>query len=739
MSNVSNSYGAGTTTLGSIGNWWSQATASGQSNTTTPPPTPAPAPTPAATLSLSNTASVINTNNGVIDLTGYSGSVQADFAISKSANTAFHDTGGLYRVDDASGSIDLTGTGTNILHPGDAGYTQAALSRTVVSYSNQDTSASATLQGGQMYASYIIANATVTDAFAHPTGGPNIYFGIQAANTGNTQRVQVSGNTLNYEDLTDFQYNDMSVAVNLTSVSATGTASTVGPNIVQNGNFEATNYNTNTTVLSGSSLANWQTTGTVAIKGTGYQGANSQELDLSGLNDAAGSGIKQTLNTVAGQTYRISFDVYTGEGSGLNSGAVSMSFGENNVAGALKGNDISDVNNGRKTYTFDVVATGTSTDLKFGWSGSGQIAQIDNVAVAAVIPASTPTPPAPPTSAPSNPPVDVSAFQPLASRTLDSLTLNGGTFTFQSPNEIVYVTGDVNINAATKFGGTGTIVSRGNINVNGDVQYADASSSLNVVGQQTTTFGSGATQVVGNFFDHNAAGTGTIVFNGPVQDTSGSFHADKFVYNGNANPTNVTSQTPATPSLSSNLPAPNGGNGSQVSGGNASASNGQANYSLYEQPQGTNAPKVIKPAQNGPMYLDPRGDFMKMFNEEVIQPLGQIIQSQANSKGRNGSSTTNAPSAYASFALSDSAKLAFSTADALTGMAQIKNGQVGAYVAPEPQAAPIFAPSATPKDNSDETKTDALPATTLAPPTSVAAQPVVQVAQVAASLVALLK
>ena len=517
--------------------------------------------------------------------------------------------------------------------------------------------------------------------------------------------------------------------VNLSPVIPVGPP-TLGSNIVQNGNFEATNYNTNTTVLSGSSLANWQTTGTVAIKGTGYQGANSQELDLSGLKDAAGSGIKQTLNTVAGQTYRVSFDVFTGAGSGLDARAtVNVGFGGSSVAAGLQGGNITDVNNGRKTYSFDVVATGTSTDLKFGWSGSGVIAQIDNVAVAAVIPASTPTPPALLTSAPSNPPVDVSAFQPLASRTLDSLTLNGGTFTFQSPNEIVYVTGDVNINAATKFGGTGTIVSRGNINVNGDVQYADASSSLNVVGQQTTTFGSGATQVVGNFFDHNAAGTGTIVFNGPVQDTSGSFHADQFAYNANANPTNVTSQAPVTPFLSSNLPAPNGGNGSQVSGGNASASNGQANYSLYEQPQGANAPKVIKPAQNGPMYLDPRGDFMKMFNEEVIQPLGQIIQSQANSKGRNGSAATNIAPADGSFALSDSAKLAFSTADALTGVAQIKNGQVSTYVAPEPKTAP----------DEKETRTDATYASTpslLTLPTSIAAKPVVQVAQVAASLVA---
>ena len=332
----------------------------------------------------------------------------------------------------------------------------------------------------------------------------------------------------------------------------------------------------------------------------------------------------------------------------------------------------------------------------------------------------------------------VSVFQPVASRTLDSLTLNGGTFTFQSPNEIVYVTGDVNINGATKFEGTGTIVSRGNINVNANVQYADASSSLNVVGQQTTTFGSGATQVVGSFFDHNAAGTGTIVFNGPVQNTSGNFHADKFVYNANATSSNVTSQAPVT-SLPSSLPAPNGGNGSQASGGNAGTSNGKANFSLYEQPQGANAPKVIKPAQNGPMYLDPRGDFMKIFNKEVIRPLGQKVQVGANSKARSASVEASKTPADAAFALSDAAKLAFSTADALTGVAQIKNGLVSAYVAPEPQVIPDPMVSPTPKDIPAETKTEAIPAPTLSPltpPTSATVKPVAQVAQVAASLVA---
>ncbi|MBC7528776.1 MAG: carbohydrate binding domain-containing protein, partial [Chthonomonadaceae bacterium] len=123
--------------------------------------------------------------------------------------------------------------------------------------------------------------------------------------------------------------------VNLSPVIPVGPP-TLGSNIVRNGNFEANAYSSGTT-LTGNDLNNWQITGQVAMKGTGYQGANSQEIDLSGLSDnAAGSGIKQNLNTVAGQTYRVSFDVYTGAGSGLDASAsVKVGFGGNSVATGL--------------------------------------------------------------------------------------------------------------------------------------------------------------------------------------------------------------------------------------------------------------------------------------------------------------------------------------------------------------------------------------------------------------------
>jgi hypothetical protein len=74
------------------------------------------------------------------------------------------------------------------------------------------------------------------------------------------------------------------------------------------------------------------------------------------------------------------------------------------------------------------------------------------------------------------PALSTSFYQGIASQTYSGLTLNGGTFTFPSAYAVIYVTGDLNVNAATAISGTGTFCVTGNININGNISYANGSS-----------------------------------------------------------------------------------------------------------------------------------------------------------------------------------------------------------------------------------------------------------------------
>ncbi len=566
-------------------------------------PTPA-APAPAASVTLTGGAAPL-TSNRLIDLTGYTGNVQATFAVG--GNSSLVNTGGLYKVDDSNGGIDLSGNGSNVLHPGDAGYTAAALSRSVVSFTNRDTSASATLQGGSLYASYEIAGGTAADVPNHPGGGTFAYFGLQNANVDGYDHLKIQSNAFHYEDQYgggDKDHNDLIFSVNVSGTRAAAPVgsptTTLGANLVQNGSFEATRTPANAVIVTGNDVAGWQISGSAGLKAGQYQGSLSQELDLSGLSTTnTNSTITQNLNTVAGQTYRVSFDVFTGAGTGLDSsGTVNASFGGSLIASGLQGGSITDLNNGRVRYTYDVTATGSSTALTFGTAGAnGQIAQIDNVAVQSVT--TTPAPSSPPPAA-SN--VDLAAFGSVAHRTLNGLNLNGGTFTFQSPNEIVYVSGDVNISGNTKFQGTGTIIVSGNANIQGNLSYADQNSNLNLGVQQTLSFGNNVTSVVGNYLTHNTANTASTVFNGALQNTSGGFVSDRFVYNGAANSTNIAAQAALS---------------SPPSDAVRGASEDITPFNPVSAPS-----KAASQSTSGKLFLDPHGDFLKILNQQVIRPLG---------------------------------------------------------------------------------------------------------------------
>jgi hypothetical protein len=160
--------------------------------------------------------------------------------------------------------------------------------------------------------------------------------------------------------------------------------------LVVNGTFEANvltsgsaNYNVGSTGLTG-----WNVVGpsgrNVTLTKNGYLGQSTQQLDLSGTSDIAGSGIEQTLSTQVGKKYTVSFDVYTGGttyNGGVNFLVNGTSFGSN-----LQGNELG---NTTKRYSFEFTATGAST-IKFLTHTNGLVSHIDNVSVVASNPVPEP-------------------------------------------------------------------------------------------------------------------------------------------------------------------------------------------------------------------------------------------------------------------------------------------------------------------------------------------------------------
>jgi hypothetical protein len=138
-------------------------------------------------------------------------------------------------------------------------------------------------------------------------------------------------------------------------------------NLVVNGDFETDAFAGHSTL---SSLSGWNinSIGNVAGVPVGYISAPSQQVDLSGFYDGTGgSGINQTVTTVASGAYSVKFDVYT-----PFNGTVSFKLNNNLVATGLT--------TGTYSYTF----TGTGADNIDFISDYGNTTHLDNVSVQAV-------------------------------------------------------------------------------------------------------------------------------------------------------------------------------------------------------------------------------------------------------------------------------------------------------------------------------------------------------------------
>jgi hypothetical protein len=136
----------------------------------------------------------------ILDLTSQIGNQLANYSVQSDA--AYKNSVGFYSVDDA-----LTGQIGN-LKPGDVGYADAAIKRSVVlldSKSGQLVSSSGNLAGGTILAPYLVVNGTQT------------YFAYIGANTDKVDHIKLLGdNRFGFEDMYgggDRDYNDVILSV----------------------------------------------------------------------------------------------------------------------------------------------------------------------------------------------------------------------------------------------------------------------------------------------------------------------------------------------------------------------------------------------------------------------------------------------------------------------------------------------------------------------------------------------
>lgn len=159
-----------------------------------------------------------------------------------------------------------------------------------------------------------------------------------------------------------------------------GLPSVMAANLVVNGDFEG--YGGGYTV-SGQGLNGWTVVGAnaadqVFVFGpTPGFGPQTDALDLSGFSDNVGQGVEQTVSTLAGTTYRLSFDYWTGSNVIPSSIDVFVN-GVQIVDELTSGLDIFP-----RSYSYTFTATGATT-LRF-LSGDLVVANdIDNVSVSAI-------------------------------------------------------------------------------------------------------------------------------------------------------------------------------------------------------------------------------------------------------------------------------------------------------------------------------------------------------------------
>jgi hypothetical protein len=140
--------------------------------------------------------------------------------VNVSRDASYQNNVGFYRIEDPYGLVVDPLDGKSY-QPGDAGYTLAALRRSLNSNDglrldrDGQNDRSHQLQGGYIYAPFIIADGTIDDVLntdrSLPT--PQVYFNYHAANTDRRQHIQtLAPNKFSFEDTLgggDLDFNDL--------------------------------------------------------------------------------------------------------------------------------------------------------------------------------------------------------------------------------------------------------------------------------------------------------------------------------------------------------------------------------------------------------------------------------------------------------------------------------------------------------------------------------------------------
>jgi autotransporter-associated beta strand protein len=148
----------------------------------------------------------------LLDLSSFTGqNVQVNFTIRREA--AYNDTVGFYKIEDAQGTV-VSITGAK-LKPGEAGYQAAVVQNRIAGIdlevaNGQTVSINKVLQGGAIYAPFLIANANASNLNGNFS---NVYTPYTLGNSDTTDHVRLLGdNTFGFEDLVgggDKDFNDV--------------------------------------------------------------------------------------------------------------------------------------------------------------------------------------------------------------------------------------------------------------------------------------------------------------------------------------------------------------------------------------------------------------------------------------------------------------------------------------------------------------------------------------------------
>jgi Domain of unknown function (DUF4114)/Cysteine-rich secretory protein family len=139
------------------------------------------------------------------------------------SDASYHNYAGFYQVENEQGTV-IDPSNSKSYQPGDSGYLAAALRRSQVASQGVELdknglAGSTNLQGGHIYAPFLVANGRVNDILSRPdpNGANNVYFNYQAANADKTEHIRMLGaNKFGFEDLAgggDRDYNDLTFQV----------------------------------------------------------------------------------------------------------------------------------------------------------------------------------------------------------------------------------------------------------------------------------------------------------------------------------------------------------------------------------------------------------------------------------------------------------------------------------------------------------------------------------------------